>query len=449
MKIPSPCAASLIFLCAVGSTLANGGAWQVGVPSTGNAAPSDQKRSTEVTIEEEDLTIDLHQELAAIEVRYRMKNTGPKVMQDFFFPVELWTAQEGGESDNSAEKPADLEGYRITADKAELKWKNVASGEKPAAVKDEHWGEFPPATKLWKKSEIPFTANQTREIVIRYQVGYSGSDGSVSDDGHTSDHLLVYSLSPATTWKGKITKGKVTVNVLLPMPEEVQIVTPKNRFLKVSDSRYEWSFSELEPTLDDDLKIIAHPVQDTYPANSVSAEGEEQPIREYAIEGSHYFLVHSDFDAVASSTLPVSGGKNYEVKNVKDYEPDTAWAEGAKDDGVDESITLEVKRPLPLAAILIMPGYRSGENPSLWKKNNRVAELEITLNGEHTFTAKIPDENFNDLYPLPVRDYDQPVKTVKLVIKGVHRGTAARDTCISALRLKGKLTEKPEIKPAR
>ncbi len=71
------------------------------------------------------------------------------------------------------------------------------------------------------------------------------------------------------------------------------------------------------------------------------------------------------------------------------------------------------------------------------------------MNGDHTFTAKIPDEKFSAPYPIPVRDYDEPVKTVKLVIKGVHRGTAARDTCISALRLKGKLTEKPEINPAR
>lgn len=448
MRFCASLLASVFFLSGVPALLANGGAWQVGVPSTGNAAPSDQKHSTEVTIEEENLTIDLHQEFAAIEVRYRMKNTGPKVTQNFFFPVELWVLEEG-ETSNPSEMRADLEGYQITADKGELKWKNVPSSEKPAVVKDEHWGEFPPATKLWKKSEIPFAPNQTREIVIRYQVGYSGSDGSVSDDGHSSDHLLVYSLSPAATWKGAIAKGKVIVNVLLPMPEEVQIVTPKDRFEKVSETRYEWSFADLEPTLDDDIKIIAHPKQDTYPVGGYSSEAENQPIREYVIEDARYSILHSDFDAAASSTLPASGGKNYEIKNVKDYDDDTAWSEGAKDDGVGESIMLDVKRPLPLAAILITPGYGSGENPALWKKNNRVAELEITLNGEHTFTAKIPDENFNKLYPLPVRDYDQPVKTVKLVIKGVHRGTAARDTCISTLRLKGKLTEKPEIRPAR
>jgi len=76
--------------------LANGGAWQTGVPETGNGAASDQKKSTDVMIEEEKLTIDLHQEFAAVEVRYRMKNTGPQVEQDFFFPMGTLDASRVG-----------------------------------------------------------------------------------------------------------------------------------------------------------------------------------------------------------------------------------------------------------------------------------------------------------------------------------------------------------------
>ncbi|MDQ2659870.1 MAG: hypothetical protein M3Y03_05570 [Verrucomicrobiota bacterium] len=96
-----------------------------------------------------------------------------------------------------------------------------------------------------------------------------------------------------------------------------------------------------------------------------------------------------------------------------------------------------------------MPGFHSSTSPSLWSRNNRVAELEVTLNGEHTFTAKIPDEKFDEAYPIMARDYAAPVKMVKLVIKGVYRGTAARDTCIAQVRLKAKLARKPEIHPAR
>jgi len=35
------------------------------------------------------------------------------------------------------------------------------------------------------------------------------------------------------------------------------------------------------------------------------------------------------------------------------------------------------------------------------------------------------------------------------VIKAVHRGTVARDTCISQVELRGQLEKKPEIKGAR
>jgi len=114
------------FLFVANSQLfANGGAWQTGVPVTGNAAASDQKKSTNVTIEDEKLTIDLHQEFAAVEVRYRMKNTGGQVEQDFFFPVERWAESDGETSDHMV---LDLEGYAITADGAELKWQDVVVG---------------------------------------------------------------------------------------------------------------------------------------------------------------------------------------------------------------------------------------------------------------------------------------------------------------------------------
>jgi hypothetical protein len=54
---------SFLFL-ANARLFANGRAWQTGVPVTGNAAASDQKKSVNVTIEDEKLTIVLHQEFA-------------------------------------------------------------------------------------------------------------------------------------------------------------------------------------------------------------------------------------------------------------------------------------------------------------------------------------------------------------------------------------------------
>jgi hypothetical protein len=414
--------------------LANGGAWQIGVPLTGNAAPSDKSRTTEVAIEEENLTIDLHQEFAAVEVRYRMRNTGPKVVQDFFFPVERWTQLEGEEM---GEKPANLEGYRITADNAELKAKEVtvpqpkkaqptpepeptAEESNEQSTNDEQlspeqeaaqiMADFPPPTKLWKKSEIPFAADQTREIVVRFRARYSGYERGVSDDSHGSDKVLVYSLSPAATWKGPIGRGRIVVNVLHPRPEEVAIEKPRDRFQKVSDTRYEWEFTNLEPTLDDDLKIVAHRAYHSYFAGNTTAEEGDPIPRSYIVQGDRYFLEHADYNPVASSTLPPSKKGTYDVNNIKKLDPMLPWSEGAEGDGIGESITLDVTRPLPLDAITIVPGYHSYDDASLWTKNNRVAELEVTLNGAKTFTVKIPDEQFKEPYPIPVRDFAEPVK---------------------------------------
>jgi hypothetical protein len=445
-------------LAATASLFGNGGAWQTGVPLTGNLAATDQKKTTNVTIEDEKLTIDLHQEFAAVEVRYRMKNTGAQVEQDFFFPVERWAE---GDGEDAGTAKVDLENYKITADGTELKFHNVdAKGEKPKAEKDASgWGDFKAGTRLWKKSVIPFAQGQTREITIRYRSPYAANQSSVSDDSHSTEAYLRYSLSPAATWKGPIGKGTITVNCLHPRPEEVSIAKPKNRFKKVGDTQLVWEFQNLKPTLADDMKIVAHPAYDMYyfpnpetmADEAAKAEADNQPKfhANYVVIGGRYFLEHTDYNVTASSTLATQGEHQYAADNMKDYNSGSTWAEGVDGDGIGESLTLDVRRPLPLDTILIMPGYRSTENKSLWAKNNRVAELEITLNGEHTFTAAIPDEEFAELYPIPVRGYTKPVKNVKLVIKKVHRGTAARDTCISRLELRGRLSEKPKIHGAR
>jgi hypothetical protein len=459
----------LFLLLANSRLLGNGGAWQTGVPVTGNGAASDQKKSTNVTIEDEKLTIDLHQEFAAVEVRYRMKNTGAQVDQDFFFPLERWADSDEG-TDFAV---IDLEGYAITADGTELKSEKVdAKGEKPKAEKDPHWGEFKAAKRLWLKSSIPFTQGQTREILIRYHSPYASIQSSVSDDGHSGEAYFRYSLSPAATWKGPIGKGKITVNYLNPRPEEISIKKPKDRFKKVGDTKYEWEFQNLKPTLADDMKIVTHPAYDTYPAGGeFMVNHEDQKFRaDYVIEANRYFIQHSDYDAVASSTRKADPApsptpqpspaaddssaaeseaeRNFDVNNIKGLGGDNAWAEGVEGDGIGENITLTVHRPLPLDAIMIMPGYKSYD-ATLWTKYNRVAELEVTLNGEHTFVVAIPDYKFAELYPIPVRGYTKPVNTVKLTIKKVHAASGGHDTAIERVELRAKLAKKPEIKGAR
>jgi len=461
---------------------ANGGAWQTGVPGTGNASASKNDRHTDVTIEDETLKIDLHPNYAEADVRYRMHNTGPKVQQDFFFPVERWGKNPDADT---VTKGSDIDRYQISVDGKELKSTNVVGAKKESSkTKEENskanqesseakeegseakesseageeggettsghfWQENISTIKSWKKSVIPFEPNQTREVAIRYRAKYAENDESVSDDLHISDATFAYSLSPAATWKGPIGKGKVEINIFHPEPEDVSIEKPKERFRKVSDTHYEWQFENLKPTLADDIRIVAHSKYDSYPTGNW-----EDPTRRasYVIRNNQYFLDYKDYDATASSTLAPQGKRNYDVVNIRGdptREIESPWAEGVEGDGIGESITLNVKRPLPLYGILIRPGYYEYGREDIWRKNNRVAALEITLNDEHTFTESIPDERFEDPYLIRVRDYTKPVSKIKLVIKGVHRGTQFRDTCISLVELRAPLSKKPEIQGAR
>src|SRR6266536_1753319 len=229
-----------------GSTLfGNGGAWQAGIPATGNASASKNDRHTDVTIENETLKIDLHPKYAAVEVRYRMHNTGPKVQQDFFFPVERWGKNPDADTDT---KSADIREYQITVDGNKLTSTNVSGPKEEASetTSGQFWQENVSTIKSWKKSVIPFDRNQTREVTIRYRAKYAENDESVSADLHISDATLAYSLSPAATWKGPIGKGKIEINILHPEPEDISIEKPKERFRKISDAHYEWDFENLK-----------------------------------------------------------------------------------------------------------------------------------------------------------------------------------------------------------
>ncbi len=443
----------LLSLTTSTALLANGGAWQEGVPGTGTAAASDKDHKTDVTIEEEHLSIDLGFEFATVEVRYRMHNTGGKTQQDFFFPVEKWgppAGEEEGEG-NLASPPADLEKYTISADGKDLSFSSVAGGKSDQKVRAEMWDQEIPIIKSWKKSVIPFEKGQTREIKIKYRARYAENDEGVSDDSHISDATFSYSLSPASTWKGPIGKGVIDISISHPEPEDVSIAKPADRFKKIDPSHYQWSFTGLKPSLADDIRIVAHSKYDRYPTGY--SEEDFKYHNTYLLRAHQYFIDHTDYDPVASSTLSPQGKHNYDVANIKadpGREIVSPWAEGVEGDGVGESITLNVKRPLPLYAILVESGYYDMGSKEAWAKNGRVAAFEVTLNDEKTFTASIPDEQFSDAYPIRIpADYTKPVTKIKMTIKGVHRGTKFPDTCVSLVRLRAPLAQKPEIQPAR
>src|SRR6266576_4354547 len=143
----------------------NGGAWQTGVPGTGSASASNKNRQTNVTIEDETLKIDLHPDYAEVGVHYRMHNTGRKVEQEFFFPVERWGKNPDADTDA---KDGDIDGYHISVDGRDLKWTNVSAAKEEGSemASGQFWQQDLHTIKSWKKSVIPFERNQTRDVAI-------------------------------------------------------------------------------------------------------------------------------------------------------------------------------------------------------------------------------------------------------------------------------------------
>src|SRR5262249_35573456 len=177
-----------LFVGSGSMVIGNGGAWQTGVPKTGNGSASNKNQHTDVTIENETVKIDLHREYADVDVHYRMHNTGSKVQQDFFFPVERWAPLEEPGSDVET-KPSDVDNYRISVDGEELTATDVPGPKvKPSEkASNEIWGDIISTIRSWKKSVIPFEQNQTRDVAIHYQARYAENDEGVSDDEHMSD----------------------------------------------------------------------------------------------------------------------------------------------------------------------------------------------------------------------------------------------------------------------
>jgi len=113
---------------------------------------------------------------------------------------------------------------------------------------------------------------------------------------------------------------------------------------------------------------------------------------EYVIERNRYFLQHSDYDATASSTLKPEGEHKYDVDNIRPG-IGTTWPKARRVTGSAESISLNLHRPLPLDAIMIMPGYRA-DDATLWSKNNRWRIGDHIETANKTFVAAIPTISF-------------------------------------------------------
>jgi hypothetical protein len=128
---------------------------------------------------------------------------------------------------------------------------------------------------------------------------------------------------------------------------------------------------------------------------------------------------------------------NYLVDKIYDGSLDFAWVEGKKDDGIGESISFKmIDNAWPLEKIIIYNGFQ--KDPSLWKKNNRVKQLMLYIDGKPVAKLNLEDvtngQEFDVVKWFPQRK--EPY-IVRFEILKTYRGTTYNDTAISEIDFDG------------
>lgn len=428
-----------------GVALANGGGYsRGGVESSGSIQGFEPKQTDKVQILDEQLTITLGPESAAVEVRYLMKNVSEsKAKVRFGFPVEVerdnFWGFGGPREELSDEELVEkyCAGYEVTAFGKPLKSKF----ERETMQKEDQRMD---GLGGWLISDFKLDPGTEMPMRIAYTTYYPYSYQSVSDDVTVGHRNFNYRLSTAACWVGPIAKGRIVIKSRGIRANEIRFIKPVNRFRKVDDD-WVWNFENLEPTLADDLELIPVLGESSYGRYVARGEVNDPGIKDgnFIERGERWFIEHSSYDIAASSTLMAGETHSYEAERLKEW--NGLWSEGAKGKGVGEWLELKPAVAKPLDSIVIKPGCWLSDD--LFTKNARPKRIKVELNGEKSFEVALPDRK--ESCKIFIDDYDRLVSRIRLTFLDVWPGTQYEDLCISQIRLRAILAKKPHVQPAR
>ena len=132
----------------------------------------------------------------------------------------------------------------------------------------------------------------------------------------------------------------------------------------------------------------------------------------------------------ASSTLANQGKNNYDIKNINDNNPMTAWVEGKADYGIGEFFEIKA------AGInTIYNGYQS--SPKSWIENSRVKKFKVYKNNVAICYLELTDEMGRQSFELPGHNnYNIEKEYVfKFELLDVYKGSKWKDVASSEINL--------------
>lgn len=423
---------------------ANGGGYiRGGIETTGDVGGFEPSSTENIRILDEKLTVKLGPKQADVEVRYVMRNeTAKKVKVKFGFPVEESFDQNlmGGDEKTPDRKTlAYCKNYQISAGGKQIK--STWQGE----LKDTSDSRFK-GIAGWLISEQTFGPNEERPVMISFQSEYPVEEWNVSDNETRSPAIFRYRLSSASCWAGTIGKGRIVIQPDGISAEDLKVLKPVNRFKK-EDDNWVWSFENLEPSLADDIEIEARPQVKIYGHQSEEENASDLPEHryvDYMERSGRWSMIHSNYQVKASSTLKPEDKIDYSAENVRGRYSATAWSEGSPGTGKNEWLEIKPEVTKPLLGILLKGGY---QKEGLFGANARPKRIQIELNGEHSFEAKIPD--VQEEIEISVRGYKKRVSKIRITFLENYPGSKFEDLCVTSIGLNVLLDKKPDVGHAR
>jgi hypothetical protein len=441
----------VVFFAGVLPAWANWGGDAGGNVGTGAFKPFG---TTQVEMQSEDLTILLYRDHARVRVEYALKNTGEAVDVTAGFPCLA--------AKSAKKNYLEIDDYRLTANGTEIpyraepgelgNWKTLFDADFLNTVdmepdeNDTSSGKTTACSQCriwWLKSTVHFAKAETKQITIEYDSLYEFSEGGPSDDSYYNSDRFRYLLSTASAWKGAIQRGRVTIKAVSVDPKVI-VIQPAKRFAETA-AGFVWEFSNLKPTMSDNIEVSLN--DKFYTLFNYGSE-ERGDSSWYSFEGNEYYFDFHGYTATASSQQA-----GYPASNIGDFSNDSAWVAG-KNGGINESITLTLVKPMHVDQIGIVPGF--AKSKQLYFANNRIAQIDVSVNGGPPLPVTLPDEYISfgpgsqkGYRLIDLGAYSGDARTITVTVRKVYPGTRYNDTCISEILLRKRLAEKPQVKGAR
>ena len=155
---------------------------------------------------------------------------------------------------------------------------------------------------------------------------------------------------------------------------------------------------------------------------------------------SVYCAIEGEYNLHSSSHLEPQDGNRYEIKQLDDYNLQTAWIEGVDGYGNDEWLEFRFDKidfsetEIAIDGLYLFNGYR--KSLKHWKENSRVKKLKVIVDGQDYVVLNLADTdkfqtaNFGEIKI-------KKDTSIRFEIVEVYPGRKYKDVALSELKFTG------------